>query len=121
MNRSRGTDSSRACLSGLVGCVKRTHSSPGNPLGAFHAPDSSDIAVPAVAQDRIALDQLLDARIEGMTWPEPGGFDLGVGDDVVALVRILADGSLEEDESRQLLADLGAQLQLREIGITEAH
>src|SRR4051812_24541958 len=80
----------------------------------------SDVAVSAVAQDRITLDQLPDAGIERVSGPVSCGLDLVVGDDIVSLVGILADGSLEEDEARELLADLGAQLQLREVGVAQA-
>src|SRR3954462_11398552 len=77
----------------------------------------SGVAVPAVAQDRVTLDQLVDAGSERIPGPESGGLDPLVGDDVVALVGVLADGRLEVDEAWHMLADLGTKLQLREIRV----
>ena len=47
--------------------------------------------------------------------------DLLVGDDVIAFVGVLADRRLQVHESRDLPLNLRAKLQLREVGVAEAH
>src|SRR5487761_1884281 len=61
----------------------------------------------------IALDELADAIIERISRRVAGGLDLGVGDDVVALVGILADRRFQIDEFRKLRLDARAEFGLR--------
>ena len=49
------------------------------------------VGVAVAPDDLIALDQLGDAVIEPVSGLEPGRLDARVADDVVALIRILAD------------------------------
>ena len=82
--------------------------------------DSSDVAVDAVADHPVALDELANAVIEAEFRRVSGAFDLRIGNDVVAFVGILADWRFEIDEARYLRLDPLAQLRLRNIGVRQA-
>src|ERR1039458_1373048 len=51
----------------------------------------------------------------------PSALDLLIGNDVVALIRVFANRSLEEYEFRQLLMNPLAQFHFRKIGVRQAH
>src|SRR5262245_33477969 len=59
----------------------------------------SDVAVLRVADHSEALDEFGDPHVEHVLRPPAGRLDLGVGDDVVALVRVLADRGFERHEA----------------------
>src|SRR5689334_15449130 len=96
--------------------------SPPARMTATGAPMSrgSDVAVAAVAQDRVALDQLADAAVEPPLGAEARACEPRVRHDVVALVRVLADRRLDVHEARHVLLDRLAQLDLGEVGLVEA-
>src|ERR1043165_1005810 len=80
----------------------------------------SDVGVKGVAKDSEAFDQLLNAAVKVPFGFEASGGDAGVGDNVVALVRILADGGFEEDETRKMFFDDGAEFELGQVGVVQA-
>src|ERR1700737_1307366 len=71
------------------------------------------VSIDAVPDHPVALDKLADAGVEGVEGPIARRLDLGVGDDVIALVRILADRRLDVDEAGDLRLDPLAELCLR--------
>ena len=65
----------------------------------------SEIGERVPPDDLVALDQFGNRRLQGDLRLEARRLDLGVAHDVVALVRVLADGRLDDVEVRHLLLD----------------
>src|SRR5216110_542773 len=76
---------------------------------------SLNVTKSAPRHHAVALDQLRDAVIDRVTRPKSGPFDLLVRDDVVALVRVLADRRLDKIEIGHLQLDALAELGLRQV------
>src|SRR5438309_2167836 len=68
----------------------------------------------------IALEQLADALVERAPGDESGPTQPFAGDDVIALVGILADGAEVDVERRHVFLDLEGQLFLGEVGGVQA-
>src|SRR5690242_11977167 len=83
-----------------------------NDILAGFAAQPLEVRIGLRTQHPVAADQLLDAGVERHGGLVAGALDARVGDDVVALVGVLADRSLLEDEARQVLVDHLAQLPL---------
>src|SRR5262245_44083359 len=81
----------------------------------------SDIRVNRIAQNSEPLDQFLNAAIEAPFRFETGAGDARVGNNIIALVGILADRRFEVDEFRQMFLDDRAQFELREVRVVEPH
>src|SRR3954453_18414355 len=71
----------------------------------------SDVGIDGIPDDGEALHEFLNAAIEIPFGFEAGAGDAGVRDDVVAFVRVLANGSFEVNEFRQVLLDNGAEFE----------
>src|SRR3990167_1390159 len=80
----------------------------------------SDVSVSRVADHGVTLDQFLDAEIERVHLLESGCFDLGVGNDVIALIRVLAHRCLQENKLRQVFLNGLTQLLLGNVGVRQA-
>src|ERR1700738_1607562 len=83
--------------------------------------NSLGIRIYGIADHPEALDQFADAVVKRVFRAISGRFDAGIGDDVVALVRVPADRSLEVDELRHVGLDAFAQLGLGEVGVRKPH
>src|SRR4029079_9837901 len=83
--------------------ARMTTSRPASPSG---------VPIRARPEDLVDADQLPDPVVQGVPRLAPPILDLLVGDDVVALVRVLADGRLEEREARDVDLDPLAELLL---------
>src|SRR6185436_7317212 len=81
----------------------------------------SGIAVGVRSENLVGPNQLPDAVVEREAGLVARLLDLLVGDDVVALVRILPDRRLQEREARDVDLDPLAELLLREVGVAQAH
>ena len=65
-----------------------------------------DVAVGVARQHLERLDQFRDALLQAAAGLETGGLDLGIGDDIIALVGVLPQGRLRILEVGDLPADL---------------
>lgn len=83
-------------------------------IGELHIP------IARVLDHRISLDQVIDPRIQGVCGLKTGGLNLRIGDDIVPLIRVLADGRVEKHEVGNVFLDMFAELSLRNIGIGQA-
>ena len=75
------------------------------------------IPIARVLDHRISFDQVADSRIERVHRFEAGSFDLGIGDNIVPLIRILADRRVEKHEVGNLFLDMFSELSLRNVSI----
>src|SRR5688572_19194310 len=89
-------------------------------LSTMPATARSDVAVYRVAQDCEPLTKLDDSVVERVLWPVAGRQNLGVRDDVIALVGVLANWRLEVGKLRHVALDPLAQLDLGEVRVVEA-
>ena len=79
-----------------------------------------DIPVSRILDHGIALDEIADALIKRMGRLKARRLNLGVGHDIVALVRVLPDGGIEKDKIWNLFLDTLAKFPLGDVRIGQA-
>src|SRR3989442_4499631 len=81
---------------------------------------ASDVSVLALFDDRVSCDEFSDTALDIPLQPKPGRQDPVVGNEVVAFVRVLSDGSFEKHKARKNLLDNLTKLHFGQVGIVQA-
>jgi len=81
----------------------------------------SNVGVLGVPDDGVALNEFLNTAVEGPLGTEASVKQALVGDDVIAFVRVFADGGFQVLKLGEVLLDDGAKLELGEVGFLEAN
>jgi len=81
----------------------------------------SNVGVLGVPDDGVALNEFLNTAVEGPLGTEASVEQALVGDDVIAFVRVFADGGFQVLKLGEVLLDDGAKLELGEVGFLEAN
>ena len=80
-----------------------------------------DVAIAAIPNHLEAFHKFFNATVEGIFWLEPSGLKLGVGHNIVTLVRVLADLCFDEVEPRHMLLNVFTQFLFRNIRRRQAN